>query len=102
MMNTNTPAKVKAMTIAANLAALNDLLTTAARRSTEARELAETGRMQCRYRRHSRRGLYFWTTPGPYMAPPLRCTAQKDSDSAATLRSGAGRFRARRPVEGNG
>jgi hypothetical protein len=43
MMNTNTPAKVKAMTIAANLAALNDLLTTAARRSAEAHELAQTG-----------------------------------------------------------
>ena len=42
-MNTNTPAKVKAMTIAANLAALNDLLTTAAKRSAEAHELAETG-----------------------------------------------------------
>ena len=39
-MNTNTPAKVRGMAIAANLAALNDLLTTAARRSTEACELA--------------------------------------------------------------
>jgi len=43
MMNTNTPAKAKGMAIAANLAALNDLLTTAARRSAEAHELAQTG-----------------------------------------------------------
>jgi hypothetical protein len=43
MMNTNTPPKVKGLAIAANLAALNDLLTTAAKRSTEAHELAETG-----------------------------------------------------------
>ena len=35
MMNTNTPPNVKGMAIAANLAALNDLLTTAAKRSAE-------------------------------------------------------------------
>jgi hypothetical protein len=43
MMNTNRPPKVKGMAIVANLAALNDLLTTAARRSTDAHELAQTG-----------------------------------------------------------
>ena len=42
-MNTKTPPNVKGMAIAANLAALNDLLTTATRRSTEAHELAQTG-----------------------------------------------------------
>ena len=41
-MNTNTPAKAKGMAIAANLAALNDLLTTAAKRSAEAHELAQS------------------------------------------------------------
>jgi hypothetical protein len=43
MMNTNTPPKGKGLAIAANLAALNDLLTTAAKRSAEAHELAQTG-----------------------------------------------------------
>jgi hypothetical protein len=43
MMNTNTPPKAKGMAIAANLAALNDLLTTAAKRSAEAHELAQSG-----------------------------------------------------------
>lgn len=42
-MNTITPPKGKGMAITANLAALNDLLTTAAKRSAEAHELAQTG-----------------------------------------------------------
>jgi hypothetical protein len=43
MMNTNTPPRGMSMAIAANLAALNVLLTAAAKRSAEAHELAQTG-----------------------------------------------------------
>jgi hypothetical protein len=78
-MNTNTPPKVKGMAIAANLAALNDLMTTAAKRSAEAHELARTvdRGMQCGYRRDPRRGLYFGRRQGPvrrrcYAAPHKR------------------------------
>jgi hypothetical protein len=43
MMNTNSPSKVKIAAIAANFAALNDLLTSAADRSAHAHEFAQTG-----------------------------------------------------------
>jgi len=42
-MNASNYSKVKTTAIAANLAALNDLLTTAAKRSAEAHELAQSG-----------------------------------------------------------
>ena len=42
-MSANGQSKVKVAAIAANLAALDDLLTTAAARSAEARELAQSG-----------------------------------------------------------
>ncbi len=42
-MNTGSQSKVKITAIAANLDALNDLLTTAAKRSTEAHDLAQSG-----------------------------------------------------------
>jgi hypothetical protein len=42
-MNANSHSKVKITAIAANLAALNDLLATAAKRSAEAHELAQSG-----------------------------------------------------------
>ena len=43
-MNTSRLSKVKGAAIAANLAALNDLLTTAAKRSAEAQELGQNGK----------------------------------------------------------
>jgi hypothetical protein len=43
IMNTNSLSRVKSTAIAANLAALNDLLITAAERSAEAQELAQNG-----------------------------------------------------------
>ena len=42
-MNVSSHSKTKTTAIAANLAALNDLLTTAAKRSAEAHELAQSG-----------------------------------------------------------
>lgn len=42
-MNNQSQSKVKITAIAANLAALNALLTTAAKRSAEAHELAQSG-----------------------------------------------------------
>lgn len=42
-MNASSLSEAKATAIAANLAALNDLLTTAAKRSAEAHELAQSG-----------------------------------------------------------
>lgn len=42
-MNIDNPSKVKVAAIAANLAALNDVMTTAAKRSVEAHELAQNG-----------------------------------------------------------